>query len=217
MHFLEWWKVLRSFFRPFYFFSFLILCGWLFWKSLTPSLPNGDTPPRFYSNQCQGDLTLTFLEAIRKARKSVDLVMFGLSDTSILKELERKGKEGIIPQISYDFGGSPNLHEILPHCELRPILQTGFMHQKILILDEEMIFLGSANMTPQSLQMHDNLVLGLSSKKIACFLKEKAAKTSGHIRTLVGGQEVALWLLPDPKGDALLELKSRLQHAKKID
>ena len=212
--FKQWWGFLLSLFRPLYFFSFLILCGWLLWRSLTPSLPTGDAPPRLYSNQCQGDLTLTFLEAIRKAHRSVDLVMFGLTDPSLLKELERKGKEGLPPQIYYDFSGSPNLHSTLPHCELHPILQTGLMHQKILILDEEMVFLGSANMTPQSLQMHDNLVLGFSNKKIASFLKENAARTSGHVRTLVGGQELALWLLPDVKGEALAELRSRLEYAR---
>ncbi|MBI3900770.1 MAG: hypothetical protein HY324_01305 [Chlamydiia bacterium] len=207
-------KVLSSLFRPIYFFSFLILCGWLLWKALTPSLPKSDTPLRLYSNQSQGDLTLTFLEAIRQATHSIDLIMFGLSDPGILKELEKKGKEGISPQVYYDFSGSPNLHTLLPHCVLHPILQTGLMHQKILILDEEMVFLGSANMTPQSLQMHDNLVIGLSNQKIASFLKEKAARSSGHLRTLVGGQEISLWLLPDLKNEALNELRIKLQNAR---
>ena len=112
-------------FRFLYVFSLVSFCVWLLWKSLTPDLPDEGTPVRFYSNQCQQDLTLTFLEAIRKANRSVDLAIFGLTDPTILKELERKGKRGISPTIYYDLNHSPNLSAILPHCQLHPSYNRG--------------------------------------------------------------------------------------------
>jgi phosphatidylserine/phosphatidylglycerophosphate/cardiolipin synthase-like enzyme len=180
---------------------------------LNPVLPVLGEPPRLYSNQCQQDLTLTFLEAIRRAKQSVYMVMFGLSDPAILKALAKKTAESIDPVIYYDTNGSPNLYRALKSCELHPIRQIGLMHHKILILDNETVFIGSANMTTPSLRMHDNLVIGLASKQISTFLKQKVPYSSGHLRAPVGGQLVDLWILPDPNGGALSELKKKLRGA----
>ena len=201
--------------KPFYFPVFLVIlfCIWFVWSSLNPILPKASEPPRLYSNQCQQDLTLTFLEAIQKAKNSIYLVMFGLSDPAILKALAKQAQNQISTTIYYDSKGSPNLKKILPESDIHPVKLTGLMHQKILIIDEETVFLGSANMTTPSLRMHDNLVIGLSNKKIAKFLQENAPNSSGHLRTLVGGQDVDLWLLPDPKGHILADLKRRIRAA----
>lgn len=200
---------------PFCFTLIVVFSVWLVWKSLTPILPKPDEPPRLYSNQCQQDLTLTFLEAIRQSTHSLYLVMFGLSDPAILKALENKAKKQIQTTVYYDLNGSPNLYKILETCEIHPIRLPGLMHQKIFIIDDEMVFLGSANMTTQSLRMHDNLVIGFNNKKIASFLKEKVPYSSGHVSTAIGGQDVDLWILPDPKGNALAELRKRLRNATK--
>jgi len=196
---------------------FLLVCFavWFVWRSLTPTLPALGEPPRLYSNQCQQDLTLTFLEALKQTKRSIYLVMFGLSDPAILKTLSKKTEERVEASVYYDASGSPNLYRLLDGCELHPIRQSGFMHHKVLILDDEMVFLGSANMTPQSLRMHDNLVIGLASKKVAAFLKQKVPYATGHLHTPVGGQEVDLWLLPDPNGHALTELKRKLRKARR--
>ncbi len=141
--------------------------------------------------------------------------MFGLTDSSILHALSNKAKQNVEPIVYYDTKGSPNLIRLLDGCTLHPIRQLGFMHHKVLVLDDEMVFLGSANMTPHSLRMHDNLVIGFSNKKIAAFLKQKVPYSSGHIRTPVGGQDVDLWILPDPNGNALYEMKRVLRSANK--
>jgi cardiolipin synthase A/B len=206
-------KEKRSSSVPFYLFIVVCFSIWFVWKSLTPTLPTLGEPPRLYSNQCQQDLTLTFLEAIQKAKQSIYLVMFGLSDPAILKALAKKSEESVEPTVYYDTNGSPNLYKRLDGCAVHPIRQIGFMHHKVLVVDGETVFLGSANMTTQSLRMHDNLVIGLSSKKIAEFLKNKVPYSSGHLRTPVGGQDVDLWILPDPNGNALAELKKSLRKA----
>lgn len=205
----------KKWFESASFYLLIVVCLsiWFVWRSLTPTLPSLGEPPRLYSNQCQQDLTLTFLEAIKQSKQSLYLVMFGLSDPAILKALSKKTEDNIEPMIYYDTNGSPNLYRMLGGCDLHPIRQIGFMHHKVLIIDGEMVFLGSANMTTSSLRMHDNLVIGLSNKRIADFLKQKVPYSIGHLRTPVGGQDVDLWILPDPNGNALAELKKSMRKA----
>lgn len=188
-------------------------CGWLIYQSLSSTLPKASEPPRLYSNQCQQNLKLTLLDAIRQARSSIHLVMFGLTDSSILTLLSQKIQKQIPTTIYYDPTGTPQIRHVLNGAEVHPIKNAGLMHQKILILDEEMIFIGSANMTAPSLQMHDNLVVGMVSPPLAQFLQSHAPHQSGHLKTRVGGQEVEIWLLPDPRGHALSDLKRKIRSA----
>jgi phosphatidylserine/phosphatidylglycerophosphate/cardiolipin synthase-like enzyme len=185
-------------------------CIWLTIESVSPHLPIRDEPPRLYSNQMQQNLRLTLAHAIRKSTESIHLVMFGLNDPVILGALSKKT---IPTTIYYDPNGSPSLWSSLPNCQLHPIRGSGLMHQKILIVDKETIFIGSANMTTASLTMHDNLVIGLNSPKIAHFLMEKASRAPGYLRSTVGGQEIELWLLPDPGTHALQDLRRKIRLA----
>lgn len=198
---------------PYVLFTVCVFCTWFVWKSLTPVLPKLAEPPRLYSNPSKEDLRLTLLKAIRSAQESILLSMFGLSDPAILAALAEKIKENVPATVYYDPTGSPDIRKALAGARVHPIHQSGFMHQKILILDDELVFIGSANFTTQSLKMHDNLVVGFFSRKIAHFLENKIPNSSGYIRTLVGGQDVELWLLPDPKGHALVDLRKKIRSA----
>lgn len=193
----------------------LAFCIWFVIQSLAPNLPRPEDPVRLYSNQCQQDLRLTLLEAIKNAHSSIHLVMFGLSDTSVLSALSKKIREEIPTTIFYDAKNSPKIEKILAGGFIHPVKKAGLMHQKILILDDETVFIGSANMTTASLRMHDNLVIGLRNKKIAQFLKTHAPSSTGYLRSLVGGQNVEIWLLPDPRGHALTDLRKKIRSAHK--
>jgi phosphatidylserine/phosphatidylglycerophosphate/cardiolipin synthase-like enzyme len=197
---------------PFVVWSLAAIGGslWLAIASLAPNQPRSDEPPRLYSNQTQQDLRLTLVEAIKKATQSIHLVMFGLSDPAILHALATKKIPSIV---YYDPNGSPKLFNTLPNADLHPVRGFGLMHQKILVVDQETVFIGSANMTTASLTMHDNLVVGLKSKKIAQFLIEHTPNLPGYLRTMVGGQQIELWLLPDPRGHALQDLRKKIRAA----
>lgn len=198
---------------PYFLLAACIFCIWMIWQSVIPTLPKPSEPPRFYCNPSREDLRLTVLSAIKKARSSIFLCMFGLNDPSVLKTLSEKIKKGMPTTVYYDASGSPDVRKVLSGPDIHPIRLSGIMHQKILVLDDEMVFLGSANFTPQSLKMHDNLVIGFASKKIAAFLKEKVPNQSGYMKCKVGGQEVELWILPDPKGHALTDMKRKIRSA----
>lgn len=198
---------------PYILLTISLFCIWLVWRSLTPTLPDSSKPPRLYSNPSREDLRLTFLSAIHKAKESIFLCMFGLNDPSILKAISEKIHKNIPVTVYYDSKGSPDVRKTLKGAKIHPVLLSGIMHQKILILDDETVFLGSTNFTPQSLKMHDNLVIGLKNQKIAHFLKEKVPHSNGYLRCLVGGQDVELWLLPDHKGHVLTDLKRKIRQA----
>lgn len=190
-----------------------LFCIWFVWQSVIPQLPTPNEAPRLYSNQCHQDIRSTLLSAIHQATSSIHLVMFGLSDRAILSALAQKIGEKVPTTIYYDMGGSPRIFNYLKGGLIYPIKNSGLMHQKIIVLDEEMVFIGSANMTSASLRMHDNLVVGLVSRTIARFLQEHEPYSPGYLRTLVGGQEVELWLLPDPRGHAISELRKKIRCA----
>src|SRR3990167_2014199 len=188
-------------------------CGWFVYESLSPNLPKPQEPPRLYSNQCQQDLRSTILSAIQKSNSSIHLVMFGMSDLAIISLLAQKIRQNIPTTVYYAPKGSPKLEKRLPGGEIHPVKCAGLMHQKILILDDETVFIGSANMTSASLRMHDNLVIGLVSQKVAKFLKEHTPSSPGYLKTMVGGQDLEIWLLPDPRGHALNDLRKKIRSA----
>ncbi len=206
--------------RKYFSLSLVIVCllcssVWLVQRSLHPHLPQVGETPKLYSNQTQDDLRLLFLEAISKAQETLHLVMFGLNDASILAALKKGIDQKVLTTIYYDRNGSEDLRGKLPGCRLVPVRQGGLMHQKILILDGDLIFIGSANMTSSSLRMHDNLVVGFRSRSVARFLLDRMPTTSGSIRSMVGGQDLELWLLPDARGHVLGELRHHLRNAAK--
>lgn len=188
---------------------------WFVWGSLVPGLPKQGETPRLYSNQCQQDVRGTLLSAIRNASTSVHMVMFGLSDRAILTALKEKIENNVPTTVYYDTGGSPKLYRFLQGGDVHPIKNVGLMHQKIVVLDNSMVFIGSANMTTPSLKMHDNLVLGFVSPPIAKFLQTHKPFDPGYFQTKIGKQELELWLLPDPRGHALAHLRKKIRNAKK--
>lgn len=134
---------------------------------------------------------------------------------AILKTLYQKSLQEIPTQIFYDPSASLYLSTKVQKLEAKPLPCEGLLHQKLLIIDDETVFLGSANLTRSSLSMHDNLMMGIYSPQIAQFLKQKSPHSSGHLKTRVAGQTIELWLLPDPRGSALRSIRHRIRSAQK--
>lgn len=175
---------------------------WLVLSALHPPLPSQAQPVIFYSNQLRDDLKTAVMRALKGAKSSIALQIYDLSDPAILQLLEKKKSEGLEVTISHDKHG--HLPKVL---EAQPVKCRGLMHRKILIIDEALILLGTANFTTQSLKMHDNLVLGLWHPELAQFLKgAKGEFKSG---------ELSAYLLPDSEGAALRALGAFIDSATK--
>lgn len=184
-------------------------------STLNPPFPELDEEPRLYSNQSRQDLRYLYVNAIRQASHSIHLVMFGLSDAAVIHALAERCDRDIDTEIYYDAKESPEIRQELHRANLHPVQLSGLMHQKILILDRNLVFIGSANMTSSSLLMHDNLVVGMRSKAVAEFLMQRIPYSSGYLHTMVGGQDIECWLLPDLRGAALTDLKHQIRKARR--
>ena len=197
---------------PLFLICIVAFNGYLIYTSLSPKLPQPGGDAILYSNQCRQDLRTTIVQAIEKAQNSLHLVTFGLTDPSVLQALEDKAKSSLSMKVFYDKRGSPPI--FLSNERAVGLVNKGLVHQKILIVDEKIVFIGSANMTRSSLMMHDNLVIGFYSPEIARFLLQKTPFFSGNLKTMVAGQEIDIFLLPDLHNKALLALKGLLRSSK---
>jgi phosphatidylserine/phosphatidylglycerophosphate/cardiolipin synthase-like enzyme len=188
-------------------------CFWLYEESLFPKLPSEEEPICFYASQCRQDLKRVLLTSIHRAKKSLHVITFGLNDLAILHSLEDKAKEGISMKVFYDRKASNVIH--LSNHEAYPLKMKGFMHQKIVIVDEKTVFLGSANLTHTSLQMHDNLLLGFYQEDLAKFLQKNTPFHPGYFCTFLGKQKIEVYLLPDKRKKAFASLQNLLHTAEK--
>ncbi len=202
--------------KAFFVLSILTICtsyAWMLAYAFCPKLPKAGDKPILYSNQCRQDLRLTILSALENAKKSIFLVMFGLSDRAVLQALENKAAEYLDMKVFFDKRSSVPFY--LSNEQAYPIQVNALLHQKIVVVDNSLVFIGSANLTKASLTMHDNLMIGLYSPEIARFLSEKAPFDSGYLRSMVGGQNIELFLLPDKQEIAFNAVKQLLRSARK--
>ena len=163
-----------------------------------PILPSEKNPVLFYSNQTGDDLKRIVLKAIEGAKKSLFLQIYGCTDPTVIHSLQKTITRGALVRIFYDPSGSGPLQKKIPQA--MPLIRSGLMHKKILILDEETVFIGTANFTSTSLCMHDNVILGLYSKELAHDLQHSL---KNHLHYTIGGQEIDLWHLPDFQQECL--------------
>ncbi len=185
---------------------------WLVFTATTTTFPSIENPLIFYSNQTRDDIKAVFYRSIKEAKSHVYLSIYGLTDASLIHILKQKGLN--IPiEVYYDSSASPKLNKKLkPTCSLYPVKTKGLMHRKILILDKELIFLGSANFTPSSLLHHSNLVIGLYHPQLASFLQDP---TNSHYSFEINQQQAEVFLLPIAGKEALARILKLINQAKK--
>ncbi len=187
----------------------LFLFLFLFYKTENPSLPTKHSPLQFYSNQTGNDLKKIFSKAIENTKKNLFLQIYGFTDERLIQKTLEAEKRGVNLQIFYDPSGSHHLEKKIPAAI--PILIQGLMHKKILVLDQKQVFIGSANFTPTSLCMHDNVVIGLYNKELAFFLENS---TENRCNFNIDNQTGELWLLPDFQNQCLTHLLKKINNTK---
>lgn len=181
------------------------------------------TPIELYANQVDDDLAKTYSAAINEAQKSILLLIYSLTDKKIIDCLKNQSKKGIDVKVVCDAKASPYADAKLgDKITLTRRLGPGLMHQKILVTDREKVWIGSANMSSDSLRMHGNLVTALHSEALAGQIHAKAEtlKVEGkgasfpNANFTIGGQLIELWFLPDNQ-KAVQRLISLIKSAKK--
>lgn len=185
-------------------------------------LPGADSPVELYSNQTNDDLTELYRQAIASANSTITLSIYGLTDETIIQALSAKCKEGVSVHIVCDAKASRGISKRLPGATIVRRFGKGLMHQKILIVDQSLIWLGSANLTHSSLNLHGNLVFGMNHPPLAraLTLRAKSMDDEGafipllHQETTAGNQQLELWVLPDDQ-KAVKRMVALFRAAKK--
>lgn len=205
-------------------FAALLIGGFLVKDSITSvQLPQSHEPAQFYSNQLNDDLSKTIITSINSAQHSILLLIYSLTDPEIIASLRKKSAEGISVTVVCDAKASPYAKQKLgDKIKTRKRYSKGLMHQKILVIDQAQILIGSANMTSESLRLHGNLLTAFYCPELAQMVQEnademfsqKGPRVLPHRSFLVGGQELEFWLLPN-KATAAQHLIQLINSAQK--
>lgn len=199
--------------------AYPILCAvgvfFFLYSSLPITLPSANTPQILYPSPQRNNLRALYAKSIKKATRSIYLSTYTLSDPTIISLLNEKGRAGVDIHIVTDKKTNPHLKKHLdPSIHLTLEKGPGLMHEKILVIDNELLLLGTANMTYSSLMIHDNLVLGLYDPLLA----QNLAREGSSRQEMLQGTEGQMYLLPDHAGTHLETLqKMLLSAAKTVD
>lgn len=131
--------------RPFFLilltgFSILILC----------SCDDANTSA-FFRGDFIKEQTLSF---IHDSQYTLDICVYSISDEEIIKAIEKKAREGVHIRICTDNAYPLNLKNGKIIYD-----STGLMHNKYMISDERLVWFGSTNLTPTSLEDHENNII----------------------------------------------------------
>lgn len=196
---------------------------WAAEAAVAVQLPESGQEAQFYSTQCHDDLTRTYSQAIGSAKESVLMIIYSLNDNAIIAALKKKAEEGVPVKVIYDKEANSKVAQKLGQkVTLVPIEGKGLMHQKIVVIDNHQVWVGTANMTNYSLRIHGNLVIGVDSPDLAAYLTQYADtilapglnKHVEHKTFSAGGQQGEMWLLPDNKA-AIEQLLTLIDSAQK--
>jgi len=184
----------KSKFALFLLISALLTCYALFYP-----LPTKTAPIRFYSTHQRDDFRLITLKAIKRAKRSIHIYTYALTDPTVLSALIKKARSGICVHITYHRKNTPAL-EGLRYLHLHPEKGAGLMHAKWITIDETVTLIGTANLTTPSLSIHENFLMGIYDRDFA-----KALTKPAYYCKKIGNQTMTFYFLPDPRAlDVLL-------------
>lgn len=191
-------------------------------EEISPQALPGEAS-KFFSPQIHDNLENTLAYSIRNAEKTVMLISYTLKSAKIIQALNDAAKKGVEVKVIYDAEASNGAEKRLnDKVRVVPRGLNGLMHLKLLIIDGRHCWLGSANMTRDSLTSHANLITHLDNpvfasavlKKGLQFTQKAHEKPIPQEKFLIQGQTVELRFLPDD-AEALSRIKELIRSAKK--
>jgi phosphatidylserine/phosphatidylglycerophosphate/cardiolipin synthase-like enzyme len=206
--------------------STAVLSGFYFFTNTVQDvkLPQSDHPTEFYSTQKGDDLRDIFVKAIQKAEKSIVLIIYTLTDPKIISAIKEKSDAGINVLVVYDskVTYNPNRRKLGSGVKIVKRASSGLTHQKILVIDDKQVWVGSANMTTESMRLHGNLVLAMESPPVAkvlsshawCLAESDRESPGAYHRFLLDKQEMEFSILPNDK-EAVNRVLKVIESAKK--
>lgn len=188
----------------------------------SPALPKEESRANFFSNQSYSNLKSTYLQALNSAEKSILVLIYSLRDHAIINVLNKQAKKGINVTVICDAEASQDVsNQLNSNVKVHYQSGVGIMHLKLLVIDSDQVYIGSANLTGKSLGSHGNLVVGLSSPVMANAIQQLAdsmvnpsIKAPASVSVQLPQQQIELWFLPSSGKTAYHRLMNLLYGAK---
>lgn len=159
----------------------------------------------------QRDLKQTLLKSLNSANKHIYLSIYSLTDSQVIDMLSKKAEMGLDVRILLDQKQVKSLKKsISQKVKIETLKQKGLMHQKIFLIDN-LIFIGSTNLTQTSLRMHDNLMVGFYSPSFSELLKNNLLIQDKEI---IFSQSPLFDFYTLPNKSALNQILSKIKSAK---
>jgi len=182
-----------------------------------------DNDLTFISTDTSSSTRPSLQNAIEKAQDSVTLICYSVSDDKIVETLKKAANRNIDVRVIFDPTATPEADYILGNkIKKYPRCARGLMHHKLLSIDRDIVWFGSANMTTTSLLQHGNLTLGLKCaplakevENLADTLIEKRNFSSSPLELVHSPQRFRIYVHPFHGRDSLKDLISRIEGAKK--
>lgn len=143
--------------------------------STSPIIVTENTTPTLFSTETQSPIKTSLLYAIDQAKEKITLLIYSLSDRQILTKLQQAALRGVDVTVIADPYSASDIEHTLGskvHTYLRK--PNGLMHLKIFVIDKNIIWLGSANMSTSSLESHGNLCSAIVSKTLSEYIERFA-------------------------------------------
>lgn len=200
----------------------VLLIAYAYTNYRTPDLPKGNSVASLYSNQMDHDLKNIYLKAIYSAKKSILVLNYSIRDLSIINALSEQSRRGIDVRVITDAGTSGNLKNLIGSSVKIDYKQgEGIMHLKLMVIDDNQVWIGSANMTGDSLNRNGNLIFAINSPVLAQAVNNEAKslfnfsqKPPSPVALQLPNQKIELWFLPTAGKTALNRLLNLIYQAK---
>lgn len=201
---------------------YTLIASWIFAPSVK-SVSEDEGSLILLATDCNDPLRTSIAASIDASHSSILLVTYTLTDKKIITSLKKAAYRGVDVSVIYDPIASPESPFLLGETiHSYPRRKRGLMHQKLLIIDHTIVWLGSANMTPSSLMQHGNIMAAIRSKALAGTIENYASSLCSRCSFLepplelhFPSQTLTYFLLPTHSSNALAMLVNKIEAAKK--
>jgi len=213
-------KVFKRGWLP-YIFSCIFFLGAFYLGALSAeiSLPSQKHTSKLYTTTHK-DLEPALLQALSEAKYSIDISSYSFTSQKIIGLLNKKAEDGLLVNVFYDNKANPKLFgKFSKKVRILPWKGKGLMHRKAIVIDSELVFLGSSNMTWSSLNKNSNLMFGFWDPPLAKSLSlnvlfERSSSLFPDALP-ISGKDAVIWPLPQARTSAEKRVGHLLDSAKK--
>ncbi len=178
-----------------------------------------NTPPH------DGTLKSSFINLISRAKYSINLAIYNLNDEDVINLLAEKEMEGVKVRIVME---GENYADNIQHLKALNVVadpvEGGLMHEKIAVVDDEYVWLGSANLTHSSFYDDLNNALILKSHSMAKVLNEEFnlmyekgffSNSKSNLATSLSVEGIKTKIAFSPNGGVFKEIIEEIKTAKR--